>query len=191
MTAKKAKDDDPRPGDRVRFHVDEEDRVVDDSGRVYDLGEAILATNWVTATRYPPPHQYAVLGRTPIEPWDVIATAIRGRSDSYLAYFRGYRRPNRYLDLPDHRYWRTSSGGTGGRVTHMLNRCTYDSAEPPRRLDEGAVPIEWSGPPWDVYGAPWPPGWRYDDAIDRWVDPAGRPLNHGRRIGRRRDVRAS
>lgn len=171
--------------ERLRLRVDESGRVVDDNGRIYDLEEAILATRWVTATKYPPPHQYAVLGRTPMEAWDVIATTIKGRADSYLAYFRGYWRPNRYLDLPDHRYWRTSSGGAGGRVTHMLNRCTYDSAEPPRRLDEGAEPIEWDGPPWDVYGAPWPADWHYDASIDRWVGPDGRPAGDGRPIVRR------
>ena len=172
--------------ERLRLRVDDHGRVVDDSGRIYDLEEAILATRWVTATKYPPPHQYAVLGRTPMEPWDVIATAIKGHPDSYQAYFRGYQRPNRYLDLPDHRYWRTSSRGGGGTVTHMLNRCTYDSAEPPRRVDEGAGPVEWTGPPWDVYGSPWPAHWHYDESIDRWVDPQGRPASDGRPRAHRR-----
>lgn len=162
---------------RPRLTVDAQGRVVDvETGDVHDLEEAIAATRWVTAVKYPPPHQYAVLGRTPMLAWDVIATVIRHHPASYLAYFRGYQRPNRYLDLPGHRYWRTSSGGAGRRVTHMINRCTYDSAEPPRRIDAGAVPIDWDGPPWDLYGSPWPPGWRFDERIGRWVDPQDRPI---------------
>ncbi len=66
--------------------------------------------------------------RDPVEP------------DSFLAYFRGYQRPNRYWEAPDGlRYWRTR---------FELNRCTLDSVEPPRRVDQGAKPIrDWVGPP--------------------------------------------
>ena len=61
------------------------------------------------------------------------------RRSGHLAYFRGYQRPNRYWDFDGRRYWRTSSGGPGG-VTHMLNRCLFSDAEPPRRVDQGAQP---------------------------------------------------
>jgi hypothetical protein len=148
--------------------------LVDASGRPYSLADAIDEIPWITAKMYPPPHQYVVFGRCPVEAWDVLATAIAKHPDSYLAYFRGYRRPMRYLDFAGRRYWRTASGGRG-RVTHMLNRSSFEDAEPPRRVDEGATPAEnWSGPPWEPDGTPWPNWWvpgedgiyRYDARLD-------------------------
>lgn len=92
-----------------------------------------------------------------------LLTAIRHHPDAYDAYFRGYRWPMRYLELPDgRRYWRTALNGT-----HMLNRCTLDSVEPPRRVNQGAQPIEWEGPPWAPIGSPWPPG--YEEINGKWV----------------------
>jgi hypothetical protein len=159
---------------RLRLLIDDQQRVVDrDSGEVYDLTEAIERVPWVNEKMYPPPHQYVVLGRCPIDAWDILATAIAKRTDSYLAYFRGYRRPNRYLDFKGRRYWRTSAANKGG-LTHMLNRAWFADAESPRRVDQGAKPIDWEGPPWDVFGSPWPawyvPGpdgvYRYDRSLD-------------------------
>lgn len=73
--------------------------------------------------------------------WDELDVMIRDSPDSYLAYFRGYQRPNRYWDGPDGLpYWPTR---------FELNRCRPDSVEPLRRVDEGATPIlDWDGPPW-------------------------------------------
>jgi hypothetical protein len=152
----------------------EDGDVVDSAGNIYDLREAIEHIPWVTATRYPPPHQYVVLSRCPTGPWDVLWTAIRDNPDSYLAYFRGYRRPNRYFEFEHWRYWRTSSSAFGNGITHMLNRGRFEDAEPPRRVDEGALAIDWEGPPWDVYGSSWPPefevsagGYKYRRELDR------------------------
>jgi hypothetical protein len=135
--------------------VFEDGRVINAVTRApYDLEEAIAVTEWITARPGTmPAHQYSILGRTQTWAWDVIATTIHWHPDSYLAYFRGYQRPMRYLDLPEHRYWRTAARNERG-VTHMLNRCTFDSVEPPRRVDEGAGPMPWSGDPWDLPGAP-------------------------------------
>lgn len=85
-------------------------------------------------------HQYAVRSRSPVGAWDALAAVIRDSPDGSLAYFRGYQRPNRHWDGPDGlRYWRTR---------FELNRCTRDSVEPPRRVDEGAQPVpNWTGPP--------------------------------------------
>jgi hypothetical protein len=141
--------------ERLRLRV-ADGRVVSDTGEFYDLREAIEQVPWVKAKMYPPPHEYVVFGRCPTLPWEVVSCAIAKDPDSYLAYFRGYQRPMRYLDFEGRRYWRTASRGAGG-VTHMLNRCLFDDAEPPRRVDQGAVPIrDWVGPPWELNGSPWP-----------------------------------
>ena len=66
-------------------------------------------------------------------------------ADTYRAYFRRYRSPNRYWDAPDgQRYWLTRM---------MINRCWPDSVEPLRRVSDGAEPIlDWQGPPWAPNG---------------------------------------
>jgi hypothetical protein len=105
-----------------------------------DILDAIAALPWVDQLCPFMRHQYAVRRRSPPWAWDALDAMIRDSPDSYLAYFRGYRRPNRYWDGPDGlRYWRTR---------FELNRCTADSVEPPRRVDQGARPIlDWDGPP--------------------------------------------
>ena len=124
------------------------------------------------------PHQYVILGRCPADAWDVLAAAVRDHPDSYDAYFRGYPWPMRYWEFEGHRYWRTSAKGP----THMLNRCTLDSVEPPRRVDEGAEAAKtWSGPPWAPDGTPWPPG---------YVPGPGRAHNRGMVYDGSQDPRA-
>lgn len=111
-----------------------------------------------------PPHQYVVIRYPPPLPVDVLLTAIRRHPDAFDAYFRGYQRPMRYLELPDGmRYWRTVLNRT-----HMLNRGTLNSVEAPRRIDQGAKPIPWEGPPWAPYGSPWPPGY-FENSPGEWV----------------------
>jgi hypothetical protein len=120
--------------------------------------EAIEALPWRSALPADgmPLHQYVILGQCPPDAWDVLAAAIREHPESYDAYFRGYPWPMHYWEFESHRYWRTSAAG----ATHMLNRCTLDNVEPPRRVDDGATPAEaWSGPPWALDGTPWPPGY--------------------------------
>jgi hypothetical protein len=91
------------------------------------------------------PHEYAVLSRSPGWAWFALDAAIQNSPENYMAYFRGYQRPNCYWDGPDGmRYWRTRN---------ELNRCRPDSVEPLRRVDEGAQPIgNWDGPPWAPNG---------------------------------------
>jgi hypothetical protein len=91
------------------------------------------------------PHQYAVLRNSPAEEWYALDAAIKDSSESFRAYFRGYRSPNLYWIGPDGwRYWRTR---------FELNRCHPDSVEPLRRVDKGAGPIlDWDGPPWAPNG---------------------------------------
>ena len=102
-----------------------------------------------------PAHQYVIQGRCPADAWDTLAAMISQHPDGYDAYFRGYPWPMHYWEFEGRRYWRTSAR----RTTHMLNRCSFDSVEPPRRVDEGAKPIVWDGPPWAPNGTPWPPGY--------------------------------
>jgi len=120
------------------------------------LADAIADLRWRTALPADgmPAHQYVVQKKAPMHAWDVLGQAIRDEPSSYDAYFRGYTFAMHYWEFEGHRYWRTS--GSGG--VHMLNRCTLDSVEPPRRVDEGAEPMDWEGPPWAPNGTPWPPG---------------------------------
>lgn len=139
----------------LRLRVDGE-HVISESGVLFDIREMIDAIPWVTAFMYPPPHAYVVRDRCPAVPWQVLSVFVRHSPDSYLAYFRGYQRPNRYVELDGRRYWATSSGGPGGGVM-MLNRGRFEDSEPPRRVDDGAQPIlDWQGPPWELNGSPWP-----------------------------------
>jgi hypothetical protein len=133
----------------------------------------------VTARQYPPPHQYVVEARCPAPEWAVLDAAIATSADSYLAYFRGYQWPMRYWEFEGRRYWRTSSRDPGRGVTHMLNRCLFEDAEPPRRGDQGAVPIaDWQGPAWELNGSPWPDWWLPDaEGVHRYhrdLDPMWR-----------------
>ncbi len=122
-----------------------------------DVVEAIRSLSWVDQLCPLMRHQYAVLRKSPAWAWYALDAMIRDSPDSYLAYFRGYQRPNRYWDGPDGlRYWRTR---------FELNRCTADSVEPPRRVDQGAQPIPgWVGPPHVPNGA----NLYEQDADGRW-----------------------
>lgn len=115
-------------------------RLRADDGAVVDVLDAVAALPWVDQLCPLMPHQYAVLRRSPEWAWFALDAMVRSSPESYLAYFRGYQSPNRYWEGPDGlRYWRTR---------FELNRCTLDSVEPPRRVDDGAKPIrEWVGPP--------------------------------------------
>jgi hypothetical protein len=116
------------------------------TGTEISVVEAIRVLPWVHQLCPLMPHQYAVLRKSPGWAWFALDAMIRLSSDSYLAYFRGYAHPNRYWDAPDGlRYWRTR---------FELNRCTQDSVEPPRRVDQGASPIPvWNAPPWAPNGS--------------------------------------
>jgi hypothetical protein len=168
--------------DRLRLHV-EDGQVRDDAGRVYDVREAVDALPWQTALASSgSPHQYVVQRKSPIEAWDVLATAIAQHPDSFLAYHAGYRRPNRYWEFAGWRYWRTSSGGPGG-VTHMLNRCRPDS-DVLRPLEAG--PADWGGgPPWLPHGSPWPPGWVNEPGSHRGGGRHGKMVYRAERDTRR------
>ena len=122
------------------FELTDSRRVPAGDGTEVDILEAIGALPWVTQLCPLMPHQYAVLRKSPEWAWLALDATIRQCPDSYRAYFRGYRTPNRYWEAPDGlRYWRTR---------FELNRCTLDSVEPPRRVDKGATPIhDWDGPP--------------------------------------------
>ena len=74
-------------------------RVVSEDGTVHDLSAAIEGIPWVTAMQYPPSHQYVIVERCPVDAWSILDTAIARHPASYLAYFRGYQRPNRYWDF--------------------------------------------------------------------------------------------
>ena len=151
----------PTRQDRLHLHVDPDGQVVDDAGHVYDVAEAAEKLPWRWALpSNGSPHQYVVQARSPIEAFDILATAIDHHPARFLAYHRGYQRANRYWEHQgpsgSWRCWRTSAGGGRG-VTMMLNRCRPDS-DILRPLEAG--PADWAGgPPWLEYGAPWPPGW--------------------------------
>ena len=98
-------------------------------GAQSELREAIDRLPWRAALPADgmPPHEYVILGKCPTEAWDILSAAVRDDPDSYDAYFRGYPWPMHYWEFEGHRFWRTSGKGP----THMLNRSTLDSVEPP------------------------------------------------------------
>jgi hypothetical protein len=135
--------------------MDGDDVVDDATGTRFDPVGMAERLTWVTSLPGGgmPTHQYVVFTYPYALPVQVVLTVIKLRG--YNAYFRGYQHPMRYVELRDGlRYWRTVLNRT-----HMLNRCTPDSVEPPRRVDQGAKPMKWDGPPWAPYGSPWPPGY--------------------------------
>lgn len=117
-----------------------------EDGSEHDVIQAIGQLPWVDQLCPLMPHQYAVLFKSSDLAWRVLDALVRSNPDSYRAYFRGYPRPNLYWEAPDGlRYWRTGM---------MLNRCTPDSVEQPRRVDQGAKPMQdWDGPPWAPRGS--------------------------------------
>lgn len=140
------------------LHVVDARTVHADDGREFDVLDAIGALPWVQQLCPLMPHEYAVLFKSPEWAWAALEAMVRWSPDSYRAYFRGYQTPNRYWVAPDGlRYWRTGM---------MLNRCTLDSVEPPRRVDEGAKPIkDWDGPPYAPNGS----GLYLKRANGRWL----------------------
>ena len=66
-----------------------------------DVVEAIRSLSWVDQLCPLMRHQYAVLRKSPAWAWYALDAMIRDSPDSYLAYFRGYQRPNRYWDGHD------------------------------------------------------------------------------------------
>ena len=141
------------------------DHVVGPDGTSFSFDWAIDQLPWRDALPASgmPAHQYVVIDDRCQPAADVLSGVIAVHPESFNAFFRGYQRPMRYLELGDRRYWRTSLHGT-----QMLNRCTFDSVEPPRRVSDGAVALQWDGPPWALKGEPWPPGY-VEDGDGRWV----------------------
>jgi len=132
------------PESSAELQIDGDEVVEVATGQRHQPVDMAGQITWVSALPGDgmPAHQYAVFGYPPPLPVQVLLTVIKARG--YNAYFRGYRHPMRYVELADDmRYWRTVLNRT-----HMLNRCTLDSVEPPRRVDQGAKRIPWDGPPW-------------------------------------------
>jgi hypothetical protein len=170
----------PAPQLKLTFHDGK--LVNSDTGEEYDLLAVAARLPWQPYKRkwkdyppYMPPHEFVVLGKCDYADWDVLYFACTKHPKSYRAYFRGYRSPMQYLELGDgYRYWPTRLG------VMMLNRCTLDSVEPPRRLDQGEKPIksrEWGAPPWLPKGSGWP-----SDYLKKHPDVAreiGQPVDEG------------
>jgi hypothetical protein len=152
----------PAPPLKLEFH---DGKVVNsDTAEEYDV-MAVAArlpwqaqktgnSSWEDYPPYMPPHEYVVFGKCNYADWDVLYFACRKHPARYLAYFRGYQSPMWYWEPGNgYRYWHTAPHGVS-----MLNRCTLDSVEPPRRVDEGAKPIkpkDWGAPPWLPQGSGW------------------------------------
>ena len=143
------------PPRRETLHLDG-DRVIGADGTGYEVSWAIGKLPWRSSLPGSgmPPHQYVVFGEADPLAVNVLVCVIRESATAFNAFFRGYQYPMRYVEIDGFRYWRTALHGT-----HMLNRCTLDSVEPPSRVDQGAKAMEWKGPRWAPYGSPWPPGY--------------------------------
>jgi len=122
---------------------------------IAEFHEAAARLPWrdsVLAPQEPrmPAHQYVVVESAVLDDCRVLEFVIDHHPEAYSAYFRGYQRPWRYLEVGGLRYWRSRLNGRW-----FVNRCRLDSCEPPRRVDQGARPIppeEWGAKPW------WPQG---------------------------------
>ena len=123
-------------------------RVVNvDSGDVYDVAAAAARIPWVkfrgeTVPPTMPAHWYVVLGRCADVDWNVLAFAIAKHPESYLAYFRGYRTPNRYLELDDaiatgERSFMEHTCSIGARRTRASRRGELTREQRPRRIGKG------------------------------------------------------
>jgi hypothetical protein len=141
------------------------------TGEVHEFGELAALLPWrdnVLAPHEPrmPPHQYVVvedLGDDELAACRMLELLIDDHPESFLAYFRGYRTPFRYLEIGDgHRYWRSRI-----RATSFVNRCRLDSSESPRRVDEGAEPI-----PRGEWGAKYP-YWPRGSGYGEWEREGG------------------
>ena len=117
-----------------RFEIIDERTVVDVDGARHDVFESVERLPWVDQLCPLMPHQYAHLNRSEALAYHVVEHMLKAANpDTYRAYFRGYRSPNRYWDAPDgQRYWLTRM---------MINRCRPDSVEP-LRLVIGACDVE-------------------------------------------------
>jgi hypothetical protein len=156
------------PPSPLNLEVHGEKVVNSDTGEEYDVATVAARlpwqaqktgnSSWEDYPPYMPPHEYVVFGKCDYEHWDVLYFACMKHPASYLAYFRGYPSAMRYWEPGDgYRYWPTALRGV-----LMLNRCTLNSVEPPRRKDQGARPIkpkDWGAPPWLPKGNGWPPSY--------------------------------
>jgi hypothetical protein len=140
------------------FEIVDARTVRDAAGTDHDVLEAIGALPWVKQLCPLMPHEYAHQTKAHSLVYAVVEHMLKGANpETYRAYFRGYRSPNRYWDAPDgQRYWLTRM---------MINRCWPDSVEPLRQVSDGARPVEgWDGPPWAPSGI----GIYEQDAKGKW-----------------------
>lgn len=142
--------------------------VNSETGEEYDIAAVVARlpwqaqqgekSSWEDYPPYMPPHEFVVLGKCDYADWDVLYFACTKHPASYRGYFRGYQSAMRYWEPGDgYRYWPSAQRGV-----MMLNRCTLDSVEPPRQVDQGARPIkprDWGAPPWLPKGNGWPPSY--------------------------------
>jgi hypothetical protein len=142
----------------ARFEIVDVDTVVDVDGLEHDVSEAIAALPWVDQLCPLMPHQYAHQSKADPLAYGVVEHMLKAANpDTYRAYFRGSKSPNRYWDAPDdQRYWLTRM---------MINRCWPDSVEPLRPVNDGAKPASvWDGPPYAPNGI----GIYEQDGKGRW-----------------------
>jgi hypothetical protein len=167
----------------LSLQFDDQLRIVNaDTGEVYDVAAVAARLPWrMEGGRAPRPqptmprHEYIVRGRCDDGDWDVLYFAVQKHPGSYRAYFRGYLSPMRYWELGDgYRYWVTAIRGVV-----MLNRCTLDSVEPPRRVDEGAKPRR----DWDALVPYWPEGYWAPFGSPPGTAERNRALAHALRPG--------
>ncbi len=106
-----------------RFEIIDERTVVDVDGVRHDVFESVERLPWVDQLCPLMPHQYAHLNRSDPLAYRVVEHMLKAANpDTYRAYFRGYRSPNRYWDAPDgQRYWLTRM---------MINRCWPTASSP-------------------------------------------------------------
>jgi len=91
----------------ARVEIVDEHTVVVADGRRHDALEAIAELPWVGQLCPLMPHQYAHLSKSDPLTYRVVQHMLKAANpQTFRAYFRGYRSPNRYWEAPDgQRYW--------------------------------------------------------------------------------------
>lgn len=154
--------------------------VINEATReLFELEDLVVALPWKHNELAPheprmPPHEYVLEDWCDPVVYRRLEFLIRNHGESFDAYFRAYRRPNRYLEVGAWRYWPTAT-----ESERFLNRCRLDAVEPPRRVDEGARPI--SLEEWGAELPYWPRGsgygeWKREEG--EWVfHPSDTPVS--------------
>jgi len=119
----------------ARFEIAGPRTVRDTDGREYDVLQAIAALPWVRQLCPLMSHEYAAMYKSDRTAFDVAATMVSSRNPgTYLAYFRGYRTPNRYWTHPTASATGALASSTAANPTASSRYAARTRERPPSRI---------------------------------------------------------